>query len=623
VLNFQKRIFLHTISPIGALTSKPYVFGYRPWESRNYEVFDPKSEFYQPILITVVNNGIHRVLPINKNFERNGFQNNYQWIPNRLRFFFESMNLNSTWFHPTCENTSFRINVEKQVVFRRTLMPAHWMHILKSLSSQIQNFSNFYKFFLQFKNFNNFDLHSILELNNLCVEVPNLIKINTCLAGGSNSLINILNYRCCSLANFSFKNFSKVILISFNPYFVSPAFNYLLKTCSDLNSIRVYTMFFSYFSMNFQVENSIPNTSNVVKLFSGRHYWSKFMTNQDVAVIFDYNFLNSLPNHVLLLIFNFFFGSSTNKAQNLFITNKFTGGSYLENIFFTEASKFSNNYSNATSAVGVYYNNFYSTFRGYLNFNNSSTIEKNINISFSKSKTFSVLDSQEWSYLFKPIISLFSQFSIQNKRNDMYYFLPVSNFVELTAKYGVFEFPEAYSKNFSSVYRPSGRSTAQIFYFFRKYFEQSKNYSHGDVNNFIFFIFFIFVYPFCSHYSKIWEKTASLNNKFWYILFNFFFRYSSFIMYDLKKNNFYFKSSLRNLQYTHKPSSLFLDSFFKFMPANNNNRKSNIFFSKQISNFTNNYQNPSIDLTLDCQVEYSKTLTLNRQFFNLRFKNFS
>jgi len=66
-----------------------------------------------------------------------------------------------------------------------------------------------------------------------------------------------------------------------------------------------------------------------------------------------------------------------------------------------------------------------------------------------------------------------------------------------------------------------------------------------------------------------------------------------------------------------------LDSFFKFMPANNNNRKSNTFFSKQTSNFTNNYQNPSIDLTLDCQVEYSKTLTLNRQFFNLRFKNFS
>ena len=70
---------------IGALTSKPYSFVQRPWELKIVETFDPQSVVYTPINVDIFNNKVKRILPVNDY----NFGQNYNWISNKTRFFFE------------------------------------------------------------------------------------------------------------------------------------------------------------------------------------------------------------------------------------------------------------------------------------------------------------------------------------------------------------------------------------------------------------------------------------------------------------------------------------------------------------------------------------------------------
>ena len=75
------------LCPVGALTSKPYAFTARPWELNYVESIDILDSICSNVRIDYLHNKILRVLPVyNKNL-------NEDWITNRVRFFYDSNNI--------------------------------------------------------------------------------------------------------------------------------------------------------------------------------------------------------------------------------------------------------------------------------------------------------------------------------------------------------------------------------------------------------------------------------------------------------------------------------------------------------------------------------------------------
>lgn len=75
------------LCPVGALTSIPYAFTARPWELNFVESIDVLDSICSNVRIDYLNNKIYRVLPVyNKTL-------NEDWITNRVRFFYDSNNI--------------------------------------------------------------------------------------------------------------------------------------------------------------------------------------------------------------------------------------------------------------------------------------------------------------------------------------------------------------------------------------------------------------------------------------------------------------------------------------------------------------------------------------------------
>lgn len=75
------------LCPVGALTSKPYSFVARPWELNFLESIDFLDSVCSNIRIDFLNNKVYRILPIyNRDI-------NEDWITNRVRFFYDSNNV--------------------------------------------------------------------------------------------------------------------------------------------------------------------------------------------------------------------------------------------------------------------------------------------------------------------------------------------------------------------------------------------------------------------------------------------------------------------------------------------------------------------------------------------------
>jgi len=75
------------LCPVGASTSIPYAFTARPWELNFVESVDVLDSVCSNVRIDYLNNKIYRILPVyNKTL-------NEDWITNRVRFFYDSNNI--------------------------------------------------------------------------------------------------------------------------------------------------------------------------------------------------------------------------------------------------------------------------------------------------------------------------------------------------------------------------------------------------------------------------------------------------------------------------------------------------------------------------------------------------
>jgi len=75
------------LCPVGASTSKPYSFVARPWELNFLESIDILDSVCSNVRIDYLNNKVYRILPVyNKDI-------NEDWITNRVRYFYDSNNV--------------------------------------------------------------------------------------------------------------------------------------------------------------------------------------------------------------------------------------------------------------------------------------------------------------------------------------------------------------------------------------------------------------------------------------------------------------------------------------------------------------------------------------------------
>jgi NADH dehydrogenase/NADH:ubiquinone oxidoreductase subunit G len=73
------------LCPVGALTSKPYAFIARPWDTIKHPTYDILDSTLTPIIVSTVGGKIVRILPqVNNKVSSN-------WISDKTRFFFDSL----------------------------------------------------------------------------------------------------------------------------------------------------------------------------------------------------------------------------------------------------------------------------------------------------------------------------------------------------------------------------------------------------------------------------------------------------------------------------------------------------------------------------------------------------
>jgi len=80
------------LCPVGALTSMPYAFKLRPWETAYYTNIDFLDSLASSIRLHIYNNKIVRVLPLlDENL-------NEEWITNKARFSYDGFNMNRNYY---------------------------------------------------------------------------------------------------------------------------------------------------------------------------------------------------------------------------------------------------------------------------------------------------------------------------------------------------------------------------------------------------------------------------------------------------------------------------------------------------------------------------------------------
>jgi NADH dehydrogenase/NADH:ubiquinone oxidoreductase subunit G len=76
------------LCPVGALTSMPYAFRQRPWEPIFYTNIDFLDSMAGSVRLYIYSNKIVRILPLLDE------QLNEEWISNKSRFSYDSLNIN-------------------------------------------------------------------------------------------------------------------------------------------------------------------------------------------------------------------------------------------------------------------------------------------------------------------------------------------------------------------------------------------------------------------------------------------------------------------------------------------------------------------------------------------------
>jgi NADH dehydrogenase (ubiquinone) Fe-S protein 1 len=260
---YVERLFMSELSgnvidlcPVGALTSKPYAFTARPWETRKTESIDVMDALGSNIVISTRSGDVLRVIP------RVNEEVNEEWISDKTRFAYDGLK---------------RQRLTAPMLKNRDgyLVPCDWEDALSVIAERIGRLGSGSKMAALAGRFCDAeglialkDLMNQLGCETVCVEerFPN---VGASIDLRSNYLFNgtIAGIEQADL----------VLLIGTNPRYEAPVLNARLRKAWTHNDLRVAVVG-PKIDLTYSYDHLGDNTNTLSELVSGKHAFSKALS---------------------------------------------------------------------------------------------------------------------------------------------------------------------------------------------------------------------------------------------------------------------------------------------------------------------------------------------------------
>jgi NADH dehydrogenase/NADH:ubiquinone oxidoreductase subunit G len=218
------------LCPVGALTSMSYAFNFRPWEVNKYKTIDILDSLASSIRLDVIDNNIMRVVPCLDEIT------NEEWITNKTRFSFDSLNIQ-------------RLQYPKYSLFRK-FFTISW-----------KNAINIYLKYLNIFKFKYIQLicGPFVELE-LVISLKGFFNSIGCsnLNYFENNSRNNFDFRCLFFLNktlLDLENLYTIILFGSNLRMELPLLNSRLRKNYLYNNLNIYSFGLSLNYLTFPVKN--------------------------------------------------------------------------------------------------------------------------------------------------------------------------------------------------------------------------------------------------------------------------------------------------------------------------------------------------------------------------------
>ncbi|XP_056287444.1 NADH-ubiquinone oxidoreductase 75 kDa subunit, mitochondrial [Pseudoliparis swirei] len=236
------------ICPVGALTSKPYAFTARPWETRKTETIDVMDAVGSNILVSTRGGEVMRVLP------RLNEEINEEWISDKTRFAYDGLK-RQRLTQPMVKDASGQ------------LTPTTWEDALSRVAGALQNVQGSEvaaiaggladaEALVSLK-----DLLNRLDSENLCTE-----EVFPMSGSGTDLRSNyLLNTRIAGI-----EDCDLLLLVGTNPRYEAPLFNARIRKCWLHNELRV-ALVGRDVDLSFSYDHLGEETSVLKELADGTH----------------------------------------------------------------------------------------------------------------------------------------------------------------------------------------------------------------------------------------------------------------------------------------------------------------------------------------------------------------
>lgn len=259
---YVERLFMSELSgnvidlcPVGALTSKPYAFTARPWETRKIESIDVMDALGSNIVVSTRSGDVLRILP------RVNEEVNEEWISDKTRFAYDGLKRQ-------------RLTAPMLKDRQGQLVPCDWEDALSVVAERfgrVQSGSKIAALAGRFADAESLmalkDYMNTLGCENVCVEeaFPNVgastdLRSNYIFNGGVTGI----------------EQADLILLVGTNPRFEAPVLNARIRKSWIHNELRVASIG-PALELNYSHEHLGESPSVLADLASGKHPFSKIL----------------------------------------------------------------------------------------------------------------------------------------------------------------------------------------------------------------------------------------------------------------------------------------------------------------------------------------------------------
>ena len=312
------------LCPVGALTSKPYAFKARSWELEKKKIIDIFDPIGSNLIANTFKNQIIRILPVKK------------WIPNRSRFFFDSIKLQRIKEPLLLVNDKFQKISWSNVYFLIK------QKILKTDPSQI----------------------SCLIGNLLDLKLLSFIKSTFNSLGVGNNNINYAFVKEFKKINSNvpqnfinsqlIENLSEAeicLLININPKLESSYLSMQLNLLNKRNNLQIYSIG-NHLKDVYKVKSLGLSIDNFHKILAGKHPICRKFYKKKLVIISDFNF-KMYENYLPCKFYSLYYDSGLLNFSEIYgkRINNFTKPEKLK--FFVNTD--TNNILKKDNTFSIYY----------------------------------------------------------------------------------------------------------------------------------------------------------------------------------------------------------------------------------------------------------------------------